>query len=266
MATSRTRKRQQQLKGVIPALWQNLTAIVKWIFSHPQPVFILFSLSVVIWAISTFVQQAEAFKVTGISVPAGMSLELPANLIGQNIWQTPLQAVSERLTRQRPDLKEIRVIRQLPNVITVHAIERIPVAQIKLDRWYIVDQDGFILPEGQSMPFERLARFSGFIRADAPLKIGKLNADERLKLAIRILPLLQRSPALASRQLIELNVSDVQQIRFVLDGDLEIRCGTEAELQAHLTRLQATLKTLAKQPMALRYIDVRFPDPVVGPQ
>lgn len=240
-------------------------ALARWVFSHPQPIFIGFMASVTLWAISSFVRRAEAFKVTLLSVPAGMFLDLPSNLIGQNIWQTDLQSLSARLVHQRPDLKEVRVVRQLPNIIYVHALERVPVAQVKLDRWYAVDQEGFILPEGQPAPFERLARFSGFMRGDSALKVGKLNADERLQLALRLLPVLRRSPVLASHPLVELNVSDVQQIRFVLDSGVEVRCGTEEELQAHLTRLQATMKTLAKQPpMAIRYIDVRFADPVVG--
>lgn len=267
MATSRTRKRQQQMKGMLPSLWQRFVVVIRWIVGHPQPMLIALVFSLTYWSIANFIQQAEAFKIAAVSMPANLSLDLPSNLIGKNIWFTNLNYLSEQLQSQRPDLKEIRVTRQLPNVIRVHAIERIAAAQVKLDRWYIVDTDGFILPGGTAQPLESLVRLSGFIRSEIPLKIGKLNSDERLKLALRILPVVRRSPALSSTKLLELNVSDMQQIRFVMDGDVEVRCGTEAELEAHLSRLQATLKLLAKQrPISIRYIDVRFQDPVISPE
>lgn len=266
MATSRARRRQQQIRGIFPTLWHNLAIVFKWAFGHPKPIIIALFFSATCWGIVNFVNQSEAFKIKTVTVPADLSLDLP-NLIGQNIWRVDLQSLSERLQRQRPDLKEIRVIRQLPNAIRVHAIARVAAAQVRLDRWHIVDTEGFILADGQAEPFDGLVRLTGFIRSETPLKLGKLNADERMKLALRVLPLVRQSPVLALRQLVELNVSDMQQIRFVLDGEVEIRCGSEAELEAHLARLQATMKLLARQPpLSIRYIDVRFPDPVVSPQ
>jgi hypothetical protein len=51
----------------------------------------------------------------------------------------------------------------------------------------------------------------------------------------------------------------------VLDGTTEVRCGSEAELSDQLDRLQDALKTIARNQMTVRYIDVRFREPVVSP-
>ena len=66
--------------------------------------------------------------------------------------------------------------------------------------------------------------------------------------------------------MLEVNVSDPQQIRFLMEGDTEVRCGTEAELEAHLQRLRTALKAIARQSLDAQYIDVRFHEPVVHPR
>ncbi|MBI4341432.1 MAG: FtsQ-type POTRA domain-containing protein [Candidatus Omnitrophica bacterium] len=267
MATSRARRRRQRWAGLLPQLWRGLAAVGRWLWRHPQPLALACCLGLTGWAMGSFIQRAEAFHVASLSVPPNMALELPPSLIGQNIWHVNLRALSERLQQQRPDLQHVRIIRQLPNTIRVHAIERAPVAQVRIDRWYAVDRDGFILPGGTVEPMERLIRLTGFLQGSVLLRAGKLSTDERLLLALRVLAALQRAPMSIARRLTEINVSDAQQIRFVLDDELEIRCGGEAELDAHLERLQATLRMLARQPsMPIRYIDVRFQQPVVGPR
>jgi hypothetical protein len=62
------------------------------------------------------------------------------------------------------------------------------------------------------------------------------------------------------------DVSDPQQVSLVIDDDLDIRCGSDQALDLHLARLQAVLRMVARQKLPIRYIDVRFPEPVIGPR
>jgi hypothetical protein len=124
---------------------------------------------------------------------------------------------------------------------------------VRLERWHPVDREGILLP-GQAAADERLVRLVGVDRA---------NREERLQLGLRILQMLRRTPWL-SRRVTELNVAEPTALRLILDGTIEVRCGSEAELDGHLKRLQATLRTVAKQPMDIQYIDLRFQEPVIG--
>ncbi len=264
---SRTRKRRKRWVGLLPRLGHGLWAAVWWIIRHPQPVMLAAMVGGAIWGLLSYIQRADAFRIAQVSLPANSSLALPEPLIGQNLWAVDLRALSERLTRQQPSLKEVRVTRQLPNALRIDAIPRIPAAQVHLDRWYPVDREGFILAEPSGEPAERLIRLAGLDRTPGALKVGQQNTDERLQLGLRVLARLQRAPALVSRRLIEINVADPQQVRFVLAGETEVRCGSEVELEAHLARLQTALRALAKrQELAVQYIDVRFQEPVVGPR
>ena len=84
--------------------------------------------------------------------------------------------------------------------------------------------------------------------------------------ALRILQNLRRTQPVIWRRLTELDIGDPDQLRLVLDGEMEIRCGSERELDTQLVRLRQALKAVAKRSLKARYIDVRFQDPVVGPE
>ena len=71
---------------------------------------------------------------------------------------------------------------------------------------------------------------------------------------------------LKSNKITEVNVADAQRIRFLIDNETEVRCGSEGELETHLERLRSTLSAIARQQLAVSYIDVGFPEPVVQPR
>jgi len=96
--------------------------------------------------------------------------------------------------------------------------------------------------------------------------VGRENTDERLKLALRVAGSLRRTAPRIARRLTEMNVSNPAEIRFLLDGATEVRCGSETELSAHLERLQAALRVIARHPVDVGYIDVRFQEPVIHPR
>jgi hypothetical protein len=129
-----------------------------------------------------------------------------------------------------------------------------------------VDRRGFGLPEGSAEPAERLAQVIGLEQVGHPVRPGKDNADERLQLALRVLDTLRRTHAPLARRLTQVNVADTQGLRFLLDGQTEIRCGSEAELDADFARLRAALNVIARQSFEVGYIDVRFQEPVIGPR
>lgn len=260
------RRRRIRVIGVLPRLGRGLWAVCRWSLHHPHTFMIAGAACLAIWLLWGYVSRSEAFRIASVSMPAHSSLRLPQPLIGENLLTLDLRALSEQLKRQDASLKEVRVVRHLPNAVSIEPIPRDPVAQVRLDRWYPVDSDGFILPEGRREPMDELTRLVGFQRLRQPLKPGANHTNDRLRLALRVLARLQAAPSLVSRELTEVNVLNPQQIRFRLDGATEVRCGSEAELTAHLKRLRMALRVVARQQATVGYIDVRFQEPVLGPQ
>ena len=129
-----------------------------------------------------------------------------------------------------------------------------------------MERDGYVLPEGTPAPRERLVVLKGVERVQAPLKPGQQKKGEAMERALRLLERLQRAPELAGHRVSALDVGDPDQLLFVMDDDVEVRCGGEEDLSMHLHRLREVLKQIASHSLAVRYIDVRFQDPVIAPK
>jgi hypothetical protein len=100
----------------------------------------------------------------------------------------------------------------------------------------------------------------------APLKPGKINDSERLLAGMRLAHELTHSPALRGHRVTALDVGDPRQLTFIIDGEVEIRCGSLEQLPPQLARLRDVLTRVAGQTFSIRYIDIRFPEPVIGPR
>ena len=266
MASSRRQRRRRRVTGLIPGLFRLTWRGLRWLIRHPQTLLVVGAVAALGWTLWGYVQRSSTFRIAHVTFPPESPLQLHDPLLGENLLAVDIQALSEALQRQQPSLKEVRVIRQLPNTLRIEPVERVPTAQVKLDRWYPVDGEGFIVPEGSVSPYERWIRLVGIDRGGSAIRPGRENSDERLQLALRVLKTVRRAPLSVSRRLIEINVADPQQIRFLMEGDIEVRCGTEAELDAHLQRLNTALKAIARQSLDVQYIDVRFHEPVVHPR
>jgi len=210
--------------------------------------------------------RSDAFRITEIQVPAESSLAVPDSWLGQNLLAIDLEALAAKLKAQRPQLKRVRVIRRLPNTLQVEVIKRTPVAQIRHGQWHPVDAEGFIFPEANPAPWNHLVILKGVGSPHASLRIGAENTSERLLLALRLVAALRRSPVLMGHRVTVVDVSDPRSLNFVMDDEIEIRCGDETHLATALERLRAVLRRVAGNALAIRYIDVRFKDPVIGPR
>jgi len=260
------RRSKKRVTGVIPRLFKALGSALGWGFRNPQfliVVIVLFGLSLGVWR---QIQRLDAFRVERIEMPGDSQLHLPDSVMGANIWEIDLQTLAATLKRQEPWLKAVRVVRVLPSTLRVDIIERSAAGQVQLDQWYPVDAEGFILPQGSRKPQESISRLIGTESPQAPLRVGRVNTGSSLQLALRVLASLKRSPVLDARRVGVVDVSDPNQISFIIGEDTEIRCGSEAELNEQMDRLKTALEQISKQQIEVRYIDVRFQEPVVSPR
>ena len=129
-----------------------------------------------------------------------------------------------------------------------------------------MDRDGYILPVSAAAPADGLVVLRGIEDPKAPLAAGKANTGERLLRALALIDQLRRSSWLAGHHVSVIDASDPEQVTFVLDQGVEVRCGNPAQLGKELKRLRTVLQQVAKHELNVRYIDLRFQDPVIGPK
>jgi len=240
--------------------------MARWLFRRPSVLWALVASVAFGLALWHALVNSQAFAVTEIDVPADYEFKLPASLIGQNLWRVDLPALAESLRAQQPHLKRIRVIRRLPHTLVIDVVARKPVAQVRVAQWHPVDREGYVLAQGKPAPWEGLVVLKGIDRPDAPLRVGQANDSDRLREAIALVERLRRLSALGPSALTLVDVGDVKHVSFVIDGELEIRCGSHEELPDQLARLGEVLRMVRRRQLAVRYIDLRFDEPVLGPK
>lgn len=250
--------------GLIPWLVRQAFRGVRWALANSQVVVALLVVGGCLAAVAAIAVRSRVFRVARIEVPPGIEVELPASLIGRSIWAVDLKTLAADLKTQHRHLKRVRVIRRLPQTLQVDVLERIPVAQVKLAQWHLVDGEGFVLQAGRPKPWDQFVILKGVDALGSPLKVGREHASEPMYRALRLVARLKGSLLLIGHRLTAVDVSNPRQLKLVID-DIEVRCGGEEQLAVQLDRLHAALKTVASHPMAIRYIDVRFQDPVIGP-
>ena len=260
------RRSRRNIKGLIPAALGWVGRGARWLVTHPSWLAMLAITGGLVYATWTTMLVSPAFRVTAVQLPPESSLRVPDGAIGANLWRVDLSALSDLLQAQQPQLKQVRVTRVPPATLRIDIRERVPMAQVQVGSWHPIDDEGFVLPVSSAAPIDRLVVLKGVADAKSPLKVGRTHDGERLRTALRMAHLLAGSPLLRGARVISIDVGDPAQLRFTLDGDIEIRCGSEIELAMQLKRLRAALDTIWQHQVAVRYIDVRFPDPVIGPR
>ena len=238
----------------------------RWLITHPSWLAALAITGGLAYATWTTMLVSPAFRVTTVQLPPESSLRVPDDVIGENLWRVDVASLSRLLHAQQPQLKQVRVTRVPPSTLRIDIRERLPMAQVQVGDWHPIDDEGFVLPSRSSVPLDGLVILKGVSDAKSPLKVGRAHDGERLQRALRVAHLLAGSLLLRGARVLSIDVGDPAQLRFTLDGDIEIRCGSEPELAMQLKRLRAALESVWQHQVAVRYIDVRFPDPVIGPR
>jgi len=212
--------------------------------------------------------RAEAFRVREVRWPAGASLRqaLPP-VAGQPIFAVDLQEVQRSLEAANPGFREIRVSRVLPSTLLIETWERRPLAQVRLGKYYPIDEHGFILKDGEAKPLQALPLLEGVDSAGARLVPGQTSRSARLQAALALCERLHRERWLSGHALTSLDMRDPRRLSCVLDGTIETKLGALEQLDQTLPRLRMVLSSVDARQMARpKSIDVRFTDPVIVPE
>ena len=216
--------------------------------------------------VQQFMLASGYFIVRQVQVSSHLKVPMARSLLGQNLWRVHLETVQESTALANPAFKGVRVWRQWPQRIVVEAWPRTPIAQIRTSQYYLLDDEGFILPQGGLNPMPQLPVVEGVEMPGARVAPGRVNTSERLQVALAALRQWRGASASRGHRLQRLDVANPSQITLHLDDGLEVRLGPMAEWPHRLPQLRHALDTLAQKQLAPAYIDLRFgEDPIIGP-
>ncbi len=198
-------------------------------------------------------------KVPGSTVEYG---ELEKMIVGENIFALKLGEIRSRMLESYPELADLKLSRAFPASVIAQIALRYPIAQIQQGSYYPVDYDRVLLSSVREAPDGNLPIISG-VQVNVSRQVGKRTDSKRVATALLLLKEIGSSGILEDHRLVEIDVSSVRNAIFFLEGGLEVKIGHE-DYAARLDNLRTVLLDRNINPSDIRYIDLRFKEPVIG--
>ena len=189
-------------------------------------------------------------------------------IIGANIFLVDLKSFKDEIEERHVELRDIVVRRVLPNRLLVQAKKRQPFARIHSDRQYLLDKECVFLPDTKNLSAEEVPLISGVRITSSRGSEPRLNEsqEEKIKRAIFLIDMIAWNKKLLKFKLKNIDITDIRNISFYFDAaNVEIKIG-DGEFSKRLDTLGTVLEQLGQDIGRVKYIDLRFEDPIVGPR
>jgi cell division septal protein FtsQ len=202
-----------------------------------------------------------------INKPAGYGFSMGEDKLtrlyrGRNIFTLDLDQIETLIRKDHPQIRNVEVKRYLPNMLEVDIVSREPFAYLDTGGGIVIDREGMVLWSG-NVPggIVKIQGISFFLtKPPTGSRIDNPSLDKALVLLEGL-----RRKARASGELIDhIDISDRNNIVVVIKG-VEIRMGTD-ELSRKLDGLKEILDDPQIDMEGIRYIDLRFENPVISPR
>ena len=190
-------------------------------------------------------------------------------LVGRNIFSIDLKEQARILTELYPMYRKVRMVRILPNRIFVDFLPRVPVAYIRLYKLYSVDEDCVLFDVPQGRAATDLPLIVGLETKVFGPKAGKKYATKDLTLALDILGQAQSNRLLRYWRILRIDVSSPANTEFYMDAPartqgepLVVKIGPD-DIRSKMAILTGLLIQLKNDWLTIKYIDLRFKEPVI---
>ncbi|MCM8812220.1 MAG: cell division protein FtsQ/DivIB [Candidatus Omnitrophica bacterium] len=179
-----------------------------------------------------------------------------------SIFEGDLREIGAAFQSRFPTAQVTQVIRCFPNRIVVQMQPRQIVAQVQAGRFYPVSEEGVIVAEGRSTPWQNLPIFHADGLKGKRLSVSQTIENPAYQQTFEILAAIQRLRGVAGR---------TAAAAYCREPDILIALNNGTEIRFHAEKVrrgweQLTELLIQKREMIMqaKYIDLRFDDPVIN--
>jgi len=216
-----------------------------------------------------FFMNSPFFSVTEIIInnDRGFSLEeedakLRKLYLGRNIFKVDLKGMRAIITKDMPQLKKVETRRELPDTIAIDIFSRVPVAVVESSGGIVVDKDGVVLTIGEGdEDLVNIRGLSYFLKVPAR---GERIKNAALQKALVLIMGISSKMSMLQDKIEYVDISDKNNIVLGVQG-VPVKMGEEAFL-SKLTTLKKMINDPNLKFGEIKYIDLRFDDPVISPK
>lgn len=188
-----------------------------------KPVLFLFLAAVCAMAIvnglRSFFLRSSYFTITRVSIEGvepDAFLEFKKRLVGKNIFSQDLKALKKQI-EESADIECIVISRRLPGKLVFNLRKRIPLAQLKLTRYHLLDPAGVLIAGASDTAYDNLPVILGIEKKNLQ---GKPQAyypqAPELTLALELIKEKNNAPALAGYRLTKVHVLNQKASSFFI--------------------------------------------------
>jgi len=207
----------------------------------------------------------DYFRIKDVSVNKPMGKTDFSHLLGRSIFHVDLKKESRYISDQYPVYKNIRIFRIFPDRIYIVFADRQALAAVKSYRAFHVDSDGVFF-EADNGEAEGLPLITGLERKIPAPKSGRRYNIGELTAALNIIEEIGREGLPERYRLERISVSDPESLScFMRAGDsshLEVKIGRNG-LSGKISVLSRLLNQLKDDTAKIKYVDLRFKEPVI---
>lgn len=224
----------------------------------------------VFFLVKAFLYRSDYFRLRVVETRAAFLDRNAASVIsnqvlslykGQNMFKIPLPFIARSIQASYADVKDVAARIALPDRLIVDIKLRKPIALVRNNKYYPIDEDGVVLPAiAASGAMMDLPAIDGI-----DLKYGRKNTSRNLRLAMDLLREIRQAKFMAPLGVMSINATDPRNMSFYLKNGLEVKIGSE-NFKDRLETLSRTLKDPRLMIDRIKYIDVRFEDVAIGPK
>ena len=232
-------------------------------------IIILFFLLVVLWIWNSaghFLETAPLFRIQEVTADSDVKFletKILGRLRGQNIFTADLNRLHREIRSVFPQIYDLSVERRFPDTIHINAKRRDPFAQVLVKQNYLtIDEEGVVIfVDRKAAPKLPLIKNSHLEKRRVLL--GMKLATPEIKTAIETIQAFYNNNGLSKYPISDVDVENLSKVSFNIGPALQIILDKDDISQ----KFETLVFLIAQKKLDFRevkYIDLRFKEPVVG--
>lgn len=229
-------------------------------------VFALFAVLVCNDQTISLLKHSPYFKIKDIWYESSLkSIESSAlaNLKGKSLFSVDLTEIQKQLQSRYPQYKQLQVLKRFPNQVLVVARQRYPLARLRLaGKTLTLDEKGVILATAGDSD-DQLPLIIGVNTVRGKITAGSLLESPDLRAALSIVRISKTDKILSNFRIAKIDVDNLSEINFYLANNLKVIVDQD-QLEHQLKMLGLVLSQAKLDQENVKYIDLRFKEPILG--